>query len=63
MKRTDKGYLYKGYELNRNIGINMMTLCNQMWGWDVVDPETKKVVSPYIFDRLYEAKKWIDERR
>lgn len=59
-KRTSKGYLYRGYELNRVIDKNMMTLCNQMWGWKVLDPDGKDI-SPHYFDRLYEAKEYVDK--
>ena len=60
MKRTSKGYLYKGYELNRDISKNMMTLCNQMWGWKIVDPKTGMTID--YFEKLRDAKAFIERK-
>jgi len=61
MKRTDKGYEYNGYAINRHIDRNMMTLCNQVWGWEIIDLKTKKNISPYLFETRREAKAYVDK--
>ena len=61
MKRSSKGYEYNGYALNRNVSKNMMTLCKQMWGWDVFDLKTGEKVSPYIFEYLRDAKDFVNK--
>ena len=60
MKKTYKGYEYNGYEINRVISTNMMTLCKEVFGWEVIDMRTRENISPYIFDTRKEAKAFVD---